>query len=1376
LIKLESLTVNGFKNLKIQNLEFPPEGNILVIGLNESGKSSVFEAIFFALTSKLLVKKRKGYIDAIAFDKNAAEIDLTFLMDGIPARIKKIISKTSTGTSVYIEFWRNYKLKTEERESGKAKKMDPLIESFLGFDDQILLNSCFVKQKGLDGFLEEGLEVRKRVLNKLLNLEKISNIGEQYKKELKKKKIIEDYFEKCAKIEENKQKITSLKKKILKEQDLLKSYKLNSQLLSEINQLKDNYNSISRQIEEIDNELKKNVEIKQKTQEKNAELEKYRTSLETRKNKEHEKELIITKIETHKKDLNKSKDDLKKVSDQINQFKKNEVERRTSKEVLNKKREQMDKFDKWRKIRESLKDVEENISSNIQKKKDLKDDIKDKEQELEREKIKLQEDLQKKVKDFEENLNKCKKFYENSKKCSRNLSFFSNINKNMEQIDKNEREIVELSEKINHFEELQNKYQEKDQSIKNKEVLIQQNNEILDLLKRKDYCIIQQISMKEICELNKNKIQEEKDRIQPLEKRKKELVALKEKIGRSFGKRPLFWILSPIYIGLIIIGIILSLIHPIFMIFLASGISLFVYLLIKEKPFISRQELDQTSQQILKDSLEKIEHLKIEWQEKEKEIEILKEQESEVNNMIKRFSEYKIPATYGILKEEIKLREENNIRIQVQLKGFKNDKENLKKEINKIKIQEIRNQKEDLESENSMLSKRIDELKKNSDMELLEKNISRDKLNNKINEIKKNKIENDTKLDSFYNTCIKICKDLGISLKSYSKDITSLESIMENNILPIQKSINTLNFTKWNQYENFYKDYTFLERPLESFSRKIEDLKNRIKTFDDCKEKLESNKVNREDLSMNFPERYQKSDTLFNDDYKKAVSEKSQLEDKVKNLDNYFLSNNITTFEREKNDKEEEIKNLEELLIKLDEEIKKIDTELININKSIPKEYQDLSNEEIKKITKEITTITEKIKELETIKEQKWTNLTLNLKDILKMHDDEFNDPEKIKSIFEEELKNIKSSLDIDKKSLSKIIPNITDDSVEKSVINYIDEEQKDIGGLKKEIDNNSKYITKLKKAKKTAKLLEDINNKGLSYKDLYDKVSRERKVIDRAIEILTDGGNNIQEKVLPKTMENLTRILPILTADSYKDAFITDDYHIQVFDSKLGGYVERTLFSGGTNDQIALAIRLSFALATMGDENLKESFIFLDEPLGFFDDERKNALIDFLTSGVIAEKFGQRIVVSNFTEIKQYFDFVVELDNGKIINQYSTGTLDSTQYEPSDYGPEGEPDYLILESFPPNIEDGFCEIKLKVKNNSNKYLKEVSIDIPELNLDITPKCLYEFKPSEDRDIVLECNEAILEDKDILINANCIFQENGIDKSRQFKIPFKPKI
>ena len=44
--------------------------------------------------------------------------------------------------------------------------------------------------------------------------------------------------------------------------------------------------------------------------------------------------------------------------------------------------------------------------------------------------------------------------------------------------------------------------------------------------------------------------------------------------------------------------------------------------------------------------------------------------------------------------------------------------------------------------------------------------------------------------------------------------------------------------------------------------------------------------------------------------------------------------------------------------------------------------------------------------------------------------------------------------------------------------------------------------------------------------------------------------------------------------------------------------------------------------MATAGAANSKDSFIFLNEPLGFFDDERRNALINFLDAWVDRKDF----------------------------------------------------------------------------------------------------------------------------------------------------------
>lgn len=50
MIRLIYLKVDGFKQLRNINLVFPPRCCVLIEGLNEAGKSSLFESIYTAYT------------------------------------------------------------------------------------------------------------------------------------------------------------------------------------------------------------------------------------------------------------------------------------------------------------------------------------------------------------------------------------------------------------------------------------------------------------------------------------------------------------------------------------------------------------------------------------------------------------------------------------------------------------------------------------------------------------------------------------------------------------------------------------------------------------------------------------------------------------------------------------------------------------------------------------------------------------------------------------------------------------------------------------------------------------------------------------------------------------------------------------------------------------------------------------------------------------------------------------------------------------------------------------------------------------------------------------------------------------------------------
>jgi exonuclease SbcC len=167
-----------------------------------------------------------------------------------------------------------------------------------------------------------------------------------------------------------------------------------------------------------------------------------------------------------------------------------------------------------------------------------------------------------------------------------------------------------------------------------------------------------------------------------------------------------------------------------------------------------------------------------------------------------------------------------------------------------------------------------------------------------------------------------------------------------------------------------------------------------------------------------------------------------------------------------------------------------------------------------------------------------------------------------------------------------------------------------------------------------------------------YAEKSREQLVRERGAEIVSLARRRIVQKVLPATMDYMRRILPALTRDRYHDAQLDpESYRIQVWDERGGAFKEKNIFSGGTKDQFSLALRLAFALATLPQERgSAPSFIFLDEPLGSFDNERADALIDLLTEGEIARAFDQIFLISHVHVDERLFTHRVVLENGRVV------------------------------------------------------------------------------------------------------------------------------
>jgi exonuclease SbcC len=151
--------------------------------------------------------------------------------------------------------------------------------------------------------------------------------------------------------------------------------------------------------------------------------------------------------------------------------------------------------------------------------------------------------------------------------------------------------------------------------------------------------------------------------------------------------------------------------------------------------------------------------------------------------------------------------------------------------------------------------------------------------------------------------------------------------------------------------------------------------------------------------------------------------------------------------------------------------------------------------------------------------------------------------------------------------------------------------------------------------------------------------------------EIVAATRQRMIEKVLPDTMRNMRLVLPLLTAGRYHHADLTADYRLQVWDERKRGYVEKALYSGGTQDQFSLALRLGFAVAALPRElGTSPGFLFLDEPLSSFDHDRTAALIDLVTRGQIATFFQQVFLISHSKAFDpQQFSVHIVMDDGRV-------------------------------------------------------------------------------------------------------------------------------
>lgn len=172
------------------------------------------------------------------------------------------------------------------------------------------------------------------------------------------------------------------------------------------------------------------------------------------------------------------------------------------------------------------------------------------------------------------------------------------------------------------------------------------------------------------------------------------------------------------------------------------------------------------------------------------------------------------------------------------------------------------------------------------------------------------------------------------------------------------------------------------------------------------------------------------------------------------------------------------------------------------------------------------------------------------------------------------------------------------------------------------------------------------------------ETLGQRKLVCQKAKPIISGVRERMLSQVLPGTLAYMQSLLPLLTAGRYHLPDLDpNSYKIRVWDARAGAqgeYIEKDFFSGGTQDQFSLALRLGFALAALPQElGTSPGFIFLDEPLSAFDRQRTLALVKLLTEGEIAQRFDQIFLIAHDRTFETTpFPYRLRLEDGHIVEQ----------------------------------------------------------------------------------------------------------------------------
>lgn len=330
-----------FKKLELKNFKSHVDTTIdfntgisLIIGKNGAGKSSIFEAINFAL-----FKESKSNMSDLVRRTNDSservnmEVKLTFESDGNTYRVERTVTKKNDNASSKEDNLVRINDEREERFLEGATEVNNEIRNILNMNSTTFTNAIHIKQGEISDLVDKTPSERDALISQLLRL---NDLEKAYKE---MPNIIYEFKEKKAGI-----------KSMIKPEEELNS-ELNS-LIEEQNKQVRETSDFSIALEELNKEYELKLAEKDKLDEQGRKLETLKLKLENEEN-------LLERLNITKKDL----------ANKINEITSNEEEMNVLKpftdklQIFNEFKEEIYKFNQLKSEETSKNEILKQIKS-----------------------------------------------------------------------------------------------------------------------------------------------------------------------------------------------------------------------------------------------------------------------------------------------------------------------------------------------------------------------------------------------------------------------------------------------------------------------------------------------------------------------------------------------------------------------------------------------------------------------------------------------------------------------------------------------------------------------------------------------------------------------------------------------------------------------------------------------------------------------------------------------------------------------------------------------------------------------------------------------------------------------------------------------------